>query len=71
MTNSRTVSLVAEQQGQISVYTVLDINDSVIITTTSYKLAQSYFKKAQQWGTVRRVCAVDQFLDRYRSRPRC
>ena len=65
------VTMVSDRVNGSAVYTVLDINNSVIITTTSYKLAYNYFQRAQQWGTVLRVWAVDQHLERFRRRPRC
>ena len=63
-----TVALLTEQQAGICQYTVYDIHNCVIITTTNRKLALRYFDLAQQYGTVLKVWAVDRFLDTRRRR---
>lgn len=65
-----TVALYTEQQQQIWHYTVCDIHDCIIITTTDRRLALRYFDLAQQYGTVMKVWAVDRFLDSRRRRSR-
>lgn len=63
-----TVTLCTEQRRWIAVYTVYDINDCLVIVTTSWQLARRYFDLAQKYGTVARVAAVERYLDTRRPR---